>query len=176
MALSAAQVESSAPDSWTGKPTSIVYEPTADVETWLALRGMTAFSDSTTGEQEEALINATEAAEDYIRGRVRGVVVQEGQRLYLPALGAYEHTRRLMRASGDLLLERAVVSYMEGIRLIAERMRAGEWLPLTGVAGIKREKTRVAEVEYVEGADAEGLRAQHRDVWRKISQILPRLR
>lgn len=171
------QIESADPDSWTGKPTSIVYEPTSDVATWLAARGKTVFSASTGAEQAEALLNATEAAEDLLRQRVRGVGLQEGQSLYLPAVGAYEHTGNLIPTSGDLLLSRPVKTFLEGVRLIAEYMSDGTWLPNagTGASSKKRERTRVYEVERFEGRDPEGIAEQHRDVWRKISAILPRL-
>ncbi len=180
MALTPAQIESADPDSWTGKPTSIVYQPNADLAAFLSLRGLTVFSDSTDAEKDTANLNAVEAAEAAVRGRTRGVPVQAGQRLYLPAAGAYDHQSRLMHSSGDPLaadtLERSIVSYLEGVALIAEHLRAGTWRLLTGtgVASKKREHTRVYEVERFQGSNPEGLAEQHPDVWLKLAQILPR--
>lgn len=175
------QIESATPDEWTGKPTSLVYQASADLASFLVLRGLTVFSSSTDAEKDAANLNAVEAAEDAVRGRVRGVPVQAGQRLYLPAAGAYDHQSRLMHPSGDPLaadtLERSIVSYLEGIALIAEHLRAGTWRQLTGTgaASKKREETRVYQVERFQGVNPEGLAEQHPDVWLKLAQILPRL-
>jgi len=170
------QVESATPDEWTGKPTAIVYTTTAEAAAWLTLRGLSAFSGSTEPLQDTALLNATEEAEAYILPKIAGKPIQTGQRLYLPALGAYdEHMNLLSTFAADLATNRSVARYLEGIYLIAEKMRAGTWRTATGTGASskKRRKTTTYEVEYHDGADPEGLGEQHRDVEVKLLAIVP---
>ena len=170
------QIESATPDEWTGKPTAIVYTTTAEAVTWLTLRGLAAFSGSTEPLQDAALLNATEAAEAYILPKIAGKPIQAGQRLYLPARGAYdEHMNLLPTSAADLALDRSVARYLEGIYLIAEKMRAGTWRTATGTgaASKKREETTTYKVEHHDGSDPEGLGEQHRDVETKLLAIVP---
>jgi hypothetical protein len=172
--ITAAQVESAEPDSWTGKPLSVVLETTTEAGDALALKGFTAFQSSTDPDKDAALIRATEIAQEELEPFFRGRPVQEGQGLLLPARGAYDHNYNLLRESGDLTLERAVKNgLLPGIRLIAEYLRDGSWMLLASPSFVKRDKTRRGEREYKDGSDPNSVRAQHSDVYGFLRKMMP---
>lgn len=171
MALTAAEIESAAPDAWTGKPEALSYDSEADVATWLTRRGKTAFDGLSAPEKETTLINAVAAGEDAIRALFNGRPVTVGQGLLFPARGAYD-------GHGVLLsTDTAPREYLEGLRLIAEEQAAGTWMVLAapGLSGIKRERTRASEVEYRDNVDVASLQANHPAIWRKLWMAVPRL-
>ena len=178
MPLAAAQIESAAPDAWSGKAASVIYEPAATVAAALVLRGFPAFDASTLAEQEAALIRVTEDAEDALRRRFRGRAVTRGQGLLLPARGAYDYQAHLLLSSGDLTSESSVRAFLGGIGRLAEHLRAGTYMPLAepGSQLVKSESSRRGRTEFRDGADPMSLAANHPATWRRLRQILPRMR
>jgi hypothetical protein len=172
MAFTAAEIESEAPDAWTGKPTALVYETIAAVAARLSRRGKTAFNTAEEAAQEIALLRATEDAEDAIREEFRGVPLQSGQQLLFPADGAYDGRGHYIPANT------APTEYLEGIGLMAEEISAGTYMVLAadgGAVGVLEEYTRKGGVKYRDGVDMSSLRTNHPDIWRKLKMAVPRM-
>ena len=179
MALTPAEIESAAPNAWTGKPSAVVYETAEDVALWLtSKRNLNAFDTLSLPEQEAALVEVTEDAEEAVRPWFRGRPQDQAQGLLLPARGAYDSSLHLMVASGDLpALERSIRSYLEGIRLLAEEVPAGTYMQLAtpGAQLIKEEGKTIERTVYREGSDPTSLKANHPAAYRKLRAIIPRI-
>jgi hypothetical protein len=170
MAFDPAEVESEAPDAWTGKSTALVYELASVVEAWLTKRGHAAFAALEVADKDAVLLRMTELAEDIIKPKFRGRPVRQGQRLLFPARGAYD-------GRGALLDDNeAPAGYLEGIRLMCELEAGGNFMPTPGeLAGIAEERNRRGGIVYRQNIDPAALSTQHPDVWRKLRQAVPRL-
>lgn len=174
-ALTAAEIESAAPNAWTGKPSALVYESEGDVSAWLVKRGLTAYSARPEDDKAADLVVVTETVEAEIATRIKGVPVTPGrlgerQGLLFPAAGAYD-------SSGELVpSDSAPLGLLEGIRLLAEEKAAGRFLKGQRSPGIKRQKHReVMELEYFEGVDGSSIATLHPDAWRRIAKAFPRV-
>lgn len=177
MAFSTAQIESAGADAWTGKLTSVVYESTGDAAAYLSSIGKAAFAGAAEDAQDVALLRATEDAEDAIRDRFRGRPLVFGQGLLLPARAAYAGRRLLPTDPAQLALDRRVLAYLRGIRLLAEEIAGDTYMPLAsvGAGAVESERTSRGAIVYREGANPAALRSNHPEAWAKIVQILPRI-
>jgi hypothetical protein len=168
-ALDASEIESADPNAWTGKTTSLAYQGEGVVSAFLTRRGFTAYGGlGSDNDKAAALVVATEVAEDALRSFFAGSAVNRDQRLLFPALGAYD-------SRGNLILpNEAPAAYLEGIALLAEAKAAGTLMPATGKAtGLKRQEGPDLELEYFQ-VDRVSLKAQHPDIWWRISAAFPK--
>lgn len=168
MALSPEEVESAAPDAWTGKADAIVYETLAEVETWLTRRGHAVFGAADPASQESSLIRATELAEHVLKGLFRGAPHKATQGLLFPAFGAYD-------SQGYLIPENSAPrSYLEGIRLLANEASAGTLMPQLDVVGVKEEQSGYTRTQYRVGTPQYALSVNHPEAWFRIKTAIPR--
>lgn len=170
-ALTAAQIESSAPDAWTGKSTALTYESEAQVSTFLTSRGKTVYSGRDEDQKREDMIIVTERVEDEIRELFGGSDVQANQGLLFPSRGAYD--------SRGLLIDHdtAPSGLTDGIALLCEEQASGTFMDRDdGSSGIKREKLTLVETEFFESVDQASMSYQHPGPWRRISEAIPRVR
>lgn len=169
MAFTAEEIEAASPGAWTGKAGALIYRDPATVAAFLSRRGKTAFSGSNADDQEVALIRATEAAENAISGRVRGIRLNPGQRLLFPGEGYYDHQGRLLDTN------EAPEQYLDGIAYLAEEIRAGTYLLHAAPRGISSERTRTGGVEYRQGSDPSSLAENHPEIWNLLRSAIPRM-
>lgn len=171
MAFLAEEVESAAPNAWTGKPTALVYQLPSEIATWLVRRGYAVFAAAEAADQEAILLRVTEVAEDVVREWFRGRAIQAGQRLLFPARGAYDGAGNLVEQ------DTAPSGYLEGIALMCELDAAGKFLPSAAdpmLAAIAEEGSRRGRIVYRGNVDPAALSTQHPEVWRKLRQAIPR--
>jgi hypothetical protein len=165
-ALSAAEIESSAPNAWTGKSTSLVYESEATVAAFLLKRGKTLYSARNPDEKAQDLIVVTETVEAEVYDKFRGARVDPDQALLFPARGAYD-------GRGVLIDEdTGPRGLLDGISLLCEEQAAGNLLP-EPFTGVKRQKADDVEAEYFDTSDRSTLAVAHPAAWRRIASSFP---
>lgn len=160
--LTAEQIESEDPDSWTGKPDSLVYQSRADVESWLDQYGYQDYTATTdVNIRESYLIAITCEIEAQIGDRIWGSRLKSDQGLIYP--GNY------IDWLGDTI-RIAPEKYLSGINLAYNLKCAGKWnikspmLPgvtrmWTSKGGLETSETNIVEVS---------IHTAHPDVWKYL--------
>lgn len=168
MALLAAEIESAAPNAYTGKPGSLAYESEAQVAAFLVRRGKTVYDARDPDDKEADLITVTERVEAELADRIRGARIDRDQGLHFPAQGAYD-------SSGVLIdPDTAPVGLLRGIALLCELQAGGTFLANVVRQGIKRAEAETVEVEFFEGVDGGSIATLHPDIWKTIAQAIPK--
>lgn len=163
MAFSATEVEDG-----TGLSTALVYEQASSSAAWLshAARAPSSFNAAGAGGQDKALLTATGVVEDWLRGRLDGVVRTKEQALLFPRVGCTSRTGRTFATS------EIPPNLLEAIRLMAEEEVANGGIDVPDdLEDIAAESVAGHTIQYRKSSRAGSASARYPKAWNKARML-----
>lgn len=139
----------------TGKSTALIYELPAAVESWLTatVRGLTVFGDlATDALKDQALLKATNFAEDLLRERLDGTVLTKEQALLFPRVGCTSRGGRTFES------DETPPDYLACIRHFAELEATAALVRHASASDVMSTSGARGSVTFRQGAQSVGAR------------------